>query len=113
MTDNAWDRLLDAVDSMTGGLGRLIKSQRPLVDRTDLTEHVVEAEFEARGERFKLQRVTGPAVIERKTHYTKTAGGDVRYENIYDEADHASKVTLFRKAGDDWVEADLDQLSLS
>lgn len=111
MQDASWERLVDAIDA-TCGIDRHTKNQRPLEDRPDLTETVETFEFERGGHEFKLERVSGPAIVDRKTHFTHRAGTANRIENIYDESEQGHKVTLYRKAGDDWQPLDLADLSL-
>ena len=111
MNDAAWERLVDAID-VTVGIDSHNRSQRPLEDRPDLTQQVEQIEFERGGQAFRLERTTGPAILDRKTHYSHRAGTANRVEYIYDEHELANKVTLYRETNGEWVAAELDQLSL-
>lgn len=111
MNDSSWDRLIDAIDA-TCGIDKHSKANRPLEDRPDLTEQVEVFEFERGDQEYKLERVSGPAIIDRKTHFTHRAGTANRVENIYDEAHLGHKVTLFKRINDDWQPQDMSALSL-
>jgi hypothetical protein len=110
MNDSAWERLIDSIDA-TVGMDAHRKSMRPLEDRSDLQEQVEVFEFERGGARFKLQRVSGPAVIDRKSHYSHRAGTANRLENIYDEHETGHKITLYREVGGEWQPQDLSNLA--
>lgn len=111
MNDSAWERLVDSIDIKTG-VDRHGKSQRPLAERPELSEMVEFIEFESRGRQLKLERITGPAIIDRKTHYSHRPGVANRIETIYDPDETAARVQLLEKAGDDWAAVELDTLEL-
>ncbi|HSX41133.1 MAG TPA: hypothetical protein VLF21_00645 [Candidatus Saccharimonadales bacterium] len=111
MNDSAWERLIDAVDA-TCGIDKHSKNMRPLDDRPDLNETVEVFEFERGGQAYKLERVSGPAIIDRKTHFTHRAGTANRIENIYDEHELGHKVTLYKNEAGDWQPQDMSALSL-
>lgn len=111
MNDAAWERLTDAID-VNIGITRHGRDSRPLEDRTDLNEKLEFIEFERGGQTYRLERTTGPAIIDRKTHYSHRAGTANRMEYIYDEHETAHKVTLYKQAGNEWEPITLDQLGL-
>jgi hypothetical protein len=101
--DRAWDRIVDAVETKYG-ITDHGRSTRPLEDKTDLTEHVAFIVFERGGERYKLERVTGPAIIDRKTMGSRRIGSDVRFENVYDPEETSTKTNMYRdEAGEGTV----------
>lgn len=111
MTDSAWERLVDAIDASLGFTdhGRI---KQPLEDRPDLTQSIEYFEFERGGQEYRLERATGAAIVDRKTHYSHRAGTANRVEYIYDESETANKVTLHHKLNNEWVAVELDQLGL-
>lgn len=111
MNDASWERLTDGIDIKLGITkhGRL---KRPLEDRPEIEESVEFIEFEREGDKYKLERATGPAIIDRKTHYSHRPGVASRVENVYDTNEIGHKVTLFKESGSDWEEIDLNKLSL-
>lgn len=111
MNDSAWERLTDAID-VNLGIDRHGRDKLPLEDRPDLSQEVEYFEFERDGTRYRLERSTGPAIIDRKTHYSHRGGTANRVEYIYNEDEIAHKVTLLRDESGDWVAIDLSQLGL-
>jgi len=109
--DKSWDRIVDAID-IKFGIDKHGRSTEPLPDRPDLTQSVQFIVFERAGKMYKLERVTGPAVIDRKSHYHKVAGSAVRFENVYDETEIAHKTNFYVKSGDDWEPLAPEELAL-
>lgn len=111
MNQASWERLADAVDVKFGisGHGNL---ERPLEDRPELTEKVNFIEFEKSGETFRLEHVTRPAIIDKKSFHGKAATSGVRFENIYDPNTLTSKVDVFRRQGDELLPVELEDISL-
>lgn len=109
--DRAWDRIVDAIETKFGLLehGR---SKRPVEDAPELTENVSFVIFERDGEKFKVERVQGPAIIDRKTMGARRAGAVTRVENVYDPEETSFKTILSRRAGDDWEIIDPAALGL-
>ncbi len=111
MNDSSWDRITDAIEANFGLIdhGHLT---RPVEDGHDLTEKVAFVVFERGGERFKLERVTGPAIIDRKTFGSKRIGSDVRFENVYDPDEIAHKTIVNKFVNGEWVVVDAESLGL-
>jgi hypothetical protein len=109
MNDAAWERLADSIDARVG-IDRHGRDSRPLEDRPELTEQVEYIEFKQSGHKLRLERVTGPAIIDRKTHFSHRAGAAKRIENVYDEHEQASRVALLRHHKDGWEEVNIAEL---
>jgi hypothetical protein len=109
--DHAWDRMTDAIDAKFG-LASHGRETRPVADAHELNEQVTWVTFERGGQTLKLERVTGPAIIDRKTVGARRAGSDVHFENVYDPHETARRTNLYRQDGDDWQALDMDNLSL-
>jgi hypothetical protein len=112
MNDGAWDKLIDAID-IKCGIDRHGKSERPLEDKPELTEQIQFIEFERDGSKYRLERITGPAIIDRKTHFTHRAGAANRIENIYDSEEKMHKIRLFQEISGEWEERPIDTLQLA
>jgi len=110
MNANAWERLIDSIDA-TVGFDAHKKTTRPLEDKPELTETVETFEFDRGGTRFKLERISGPAVVDRKSHYSHRGGTASRLENIYDTSEIAHRETLYRQVGGQWQPQDLSSLA--
>ena len=111
MNDAAWEHLTDAIDVSLGVTdhGHL---KRPLEDRPDLTQSIEFFEFSREGQGYRLERATGPTLIDRKSHYSHRGGTANRIENIYDPNDIGHVVSLYKKVNDEWEPVDIHQLGL-
>lgn len=110
--DKAWDRIVDAIDTKFG-VDSHGRTTRPLDDAQDLIETVAFITFERAGEHYKLERVQGPAIIDRKTIGARRAGATVHYQNVYDPTETSFHTNLYRKSGGDWESIDASELGLS
>ena len=109
--DRAWDRIVDAVEQKFG-LDEHGRSKRPVEDAPDLTEYVSFVIFQRDGEKLKLERVQGPAIIDRKTMGARRSGATTRVENVYDAAEVSFKSHLYRWDGVEWEAIDPSVLGL-
>lgn len=109
--DKAWDRIVDAVETKFGLVDHG-RSKRIVDDAHDLTEYVSFVVFERDGDRYKLERVQGPGIIDRKTIGARRAGATVRYENVYDPDEVSFRTNLYRQTGTDWEAVDPGALGL-
>jgi len=109
--DKAWDRIVDAIDTKFG-LDSHGRTKRPVANAADLIEHVSYVVFKRDGEEFKLERVQGPAIINRKTIGARRAGAVTRIENVYDPHETSFRTNLYRKTADDWEAIDPANLGL-
>lgn len=109
--DKAWDRIVDAVEQKFG-LKEHGRTKRPLDDAPDLSEFVSFVIFERAGEEFKLERVQGPAIVDRKTMGARRAGSVTRIENVYDTSETSFRTDMFRRVGTDWQPLDPSALGI-
>jgi hypothetical protein len=109
--DKAWDRIADAIDTKFG-LVEHGRSKRAVADAQDLTEYVSFIVFDRDGERYKVERVQGPAIIDRKTIGARRAGATVRRENVYDPDEISFRTNLYRQDGENWTPLDPSALGL-
>lgn len=103
--------MVDAIDARFG-LSEHGRLKRPIADAHELTESVAFIVFERDGREYKLERVTGPAIIDRKTVGARRAGATVHYENVYDTSEEARRTNLFQKVGDEWEALNPDALQI-
>ncbi len=111
MDDTGWDKIVDAIDAKFGIENHGRRSE-PMEDRPDLTQQIAFIEFKRDGEDYRFERVTHAAIVDRKSHYHKTAGAGVRFENIYDESDVMHKTRLYKRVGGEWEPMNLEAFSL-
>ncbi len=99
--DRAWDRIVDAIETKFG-LIKHGRSTRPVEDAPELTEHVSFVVFDRDGERYKVERIQGPAIIDRKTMGARKAGAVTHIQNVYDPHEVSLRTNLYRDNGGDW-----------
>jgi hypothetical protein len=109
--DKAWDRIVDAIDTKFG-LKDHGRSKRSVEDAQEFTEYLSFVVFERDGERYKLERVQGPAIIDRKTIGARRAGATVRMQNVYDPEETSFRTNLYREEAGEWVSIDPRELGL-
>ena len=103
--DRAWDRIVDAVETKFGLIDHG-RTKRPVEDAPELTEHVSFIIFNRDGEKLKLERVQGPAIIDRKTMGARRSGAVTRVENVYDPDELSLRSNLFKWDGVEWEAID-------
>lgn len=111
MNEASWERLTDAIDIKLG-VDRHGRTTQPLEDQPELEQKIEFFEFEQAGRPLRLERRTGPAIVDRKSHYSHRGGTANRIENIYDPSEIVHSVVLLEKQGDEWEEVDINSLSL-
>ncbi len=111
MNEASWERLADAID-LKFGITDHGHFQRPLEDRPDLSEKVEYIQFIKGGEDMRLERITKPAIKERKVFRGRSASAGGHIQNIYEEGETTSHVEFFKRVGEDWQPIDAEELSL-
>ena len=110
--DRAWDRIVDAIDTKFGLISHG-RSQRAVEDAPELTERVSYVVFKRDGQEFKVERIQGPAIIDRKTMGARRAGAVTRVENVYDPDEVSFRTNLYRQdAAGEWEAIDPSALGL-
>jgi hypothetical protein len=110
--DKAWDRIVDAIDTKFG-LTSHGRAKRPVADAPELTEAVSHVIFDRDGQTFKLERVQGPAIIDRKTMGARRAGAETHMQNVYDPDETSFRTNLYRQdAAGEWEAIDPSALGL-
>jgi len=112
MNEASWDRLTDAID-LKFGIARHGHEERPLEDVPDLKAQVQFVEFDRAGERYRLERITGPAIVDRRGMGSHRVGSVVQYQNVYDPTELTSRMVVLRQVGDNWDPVELADLDLS
>lgn len=109
--DRAWDRIVDAIETKFG-LTDHGRGQRAVADAAELTEQVSYVVFNRDGQRYKVERVQGPAIIDRKTIGARRAGATTHMQNVYDPGETSFRTNLYRDNGGDWESVDPSTLGL-
>jgi len=67
---------------------------------------IEEIEFEGPGGRMRLERVSRPVVLERRSHYSKRASAGASEEFVYSDTEMSHRVTFYRWVDGAWQEED-------
>ncbi len=107
MQEDKWIDLIDNLEIKFGQLDR--KSQKTTSE--DDTGHKIDTfeewvEFDTPMGRMKLSRITRPMIIDKKFHYTHSAGGKGKVEYITSDTEKSHKTKLYKwdDFKDDWQE---------
>lgn len=111
MNDNTWERVADAID-VKFGITKHGKSKQPVPDKPELEQEVSFICFTKDGDDYKLERIAGPAIIDRKSIHGRSATSGVRFENVYDPTDISYKTNLYRQTGEDWEPVETGEMGL-
>lgn len=101
MHDDKWKDTVAMVKSKF----QVLSEQRE--DISDIPGAFVERiEFQTPQGKMKMERTTSPAVLDKKTLYSKTAGraSNIEYTYSKDEVTHRFKAYRFDEARDEWEE---------
>lgn len=109
MSDQAWDQLVDLIDQKYQ-----IAAHRRHTEEIDSKDKLKrlhdEVEFLKGGERYRIDRVSSPAVTDTKTHYVHR-GAAHRVEHTYDPSELVHKVVFYKQAaGGSWHEIQPESL---
>jgi hypothetical protein len=106
MNDEKWDSLLSEIEDKFGFKSR---NKKPLAPGPGEIETV---EFDGPAGPMRLERVSKPVVLDRKTHYSKRIGSATTEEYQYSETDKYHRVRLLRwnNLEGNWMEVDLDKM---
>jgi hypothetical protein len=114
MQEKAWEGLLDRLEDKYGE----VKVQRREDIRNDdlgneIKSQVQFVEFDMSGNSFRVEKITSPMILDKKTHYTHTAGARANIEYILSETETTSKMKVFRfdNDEDDWIEIQASDMS--
>ena len=98
MSDKAWDDLISLIDDkyqidLSDTLSEAIE------DHKELKKTIQRIEFEKDNIKYRIDRVTSPAIIDKKTHYHHRGSAN-RIEYVYDPEETTSKVVFYRQLSD-------------
>ena len=108
MNQRGWDELIDLVDQKYG-ISKHDKSEQELEDNRQLKKTIETIEFDKDGVKYRVERITSPAIIDKKTYYHRS-GVQNRIENIYDESETSAKLVFSKQISGQWMEVTPEQL---
>lgn len=107
MTDEKW---LDMIDN----LKQKFEVERELSEQittddvgTQIINKIDRVTFENDLGEFKVERITRPAILDKKVHYSHSSGSKGLVEYILSPDETTSKIVIYKKDGNDWHELDV------
>jgi hypothetical protein len=67
---------------------------------------IEEIEFESPRGKMRLERVSRPVVLDRRTHFSKRIGGQMSEEFVYSDTEFSHRVAFYRWVDEGWQEED-------
>jgi hypothetical protein len=104
--EDLWGDILDRLEDQYGKLD-IEKLSETREDDTGqkITSEIQRVEFETTMGRMRVELVKAPLILDKKTHYTHTAGARASVEYILSDTETTTKVRAFRydKDMDEWT----------
>lgn len=98
MSDKAWEELIDLIDDQYS-IDNTQKEEMPLEGEKKLKQVIESIEFEKDNVKYKIERTTGPRVIDKKTFYSGHGSAN-RTQYIYDPEETSTKVAFYKQLQD-------------
>lgn len=108
MNERGWEELVDLIDQKFI-IAAHNKFEEVLEDNHKLKRTIDRIEFEKAGDSYRIDRVTAPMIVERKTFYHRS-GTQNHAQNVYDPDETSSRVFFLKQVGSEWIEVKAEQL---
>jgi hypothetical protein len=107
MKAGLWSEILDRLEDQYGEF-EVEKLSETREDDTGqkLTSEIERVDFETPMGRMRVELVTAPMILDKKTHYTHTAGARANVEYVLSDTEKTQKIRAFRfdEDTDDFIE---------
>jgi len=98
MSDKGWDDLINLIDEKYG-IDSSDRLSEKLEDDGALKKTIERIDFEKDNIKYRIERVTSPAIIDKKTHYHQKGSAD-RVQYVYDPEETSTKVLFYKQLAD-------------
>ena len=98
MNDRAWEELVDLLDEQYT-IDKSDRREEVLADNKKHKQIIESIEFEKDNTKFKIERITGPRILDRKTFYSGHGSAN-RIEYVYDDEETSTKVIFYKQLPD-------------
>ena len=95
MSDKTWEELVDLLD-VRYTIDNHTRREEPLEDHPSLKRRVETLEFEKDNQKYRVERISQPAVSDVKTHYARS-GVASRVEKSYDNNEWVHHAGFYRQ----------------
>lgn len=107
MKEGLWEDILDRLEQQYGKL-EVEKFSETREDDTGqkMVSDIQRVEFKTPMGEMRVEQVVSPMILDKRTHYTHTAGARADVEFVLSETEKTTKVRVFRydKDMDEWIE---------
>ncbi|MBA3678675.1 hypothetical protein H0W80_00515 [Candidatus Saccharibacteria bacterium] len=98
MNDRAWEELIDLIDTKYT-IDDSNRLEEKLEDNPGFSKKIERIEFEKDNIKYRIDRVTSPAIVDKKTHYHHKGSAD-RIQFVYDPTETTSKIVFYQMLAD-------------
>jgi len=98
MNDRAWGELVDLIDEQYA-IDNSDRREESLEDDKKLKQTVESIEFEKDNIKYRIERITGPRIIDKKTFYSGHGSAN-RIQYVYDPDETSSRVVFYKQLAD-------------
>ena len=98
MTDHAWEKLVDMIDTKFE-IDKHTRGEEAIEGQQLLKRQLDTIFFEKDNQKYKIERVTSPAIKDTKSHYAHR-GVAQRVQQNYDPHETSSKVVFYKEQAD-------------
>ena len=98
MNDRAWGELVDLIDEQYV-IDNSDRREESLKDDKKLKQTVESIEFEKDNIKYRIERITGPRIIDKKTFYSGHGSAN-RIQYVYDPEETSSRVVFYKQLAD-------------
>jgi len=98
MNDRAWGELVDLIDEQYA-IDNSNRREESLEDDKKLKQTVESIEFEKDNIKYRIERITGPRIIDKKTFYSGHGSAN-RIQYVYDPEETSSRVVFYKQLAD-------------
>lgn len=107
MNAELWGDILDKLEDQYGPM-EVEKLSETREDDTGqkLTSEIKRVEFDTAQGRMRVELVTAPMILDKKTHYTHTSGARANIEYVLSETEKTERIRAYRydEDTDGWLE---------
>jgi hypothetical protein len=88
------------------------ESEEHLDDEGGVDVHSIE--FQGPLGRMRLEYISKPVILDKKTTYSKRIGSETQVDYVYSDTEKSGKLMIYKwdESQDDWVEVDAEKFSL-
>ncbi len=105
MNQKVWDDLISRLEDKFGDISVSHRQESRTDDMGNkLVSEIDFVEFEMNGDTYRVDKITAPLILDKKTHYTHTAGARASVEYVLSEDETTTKMKVYREEDGEFIE---------